>query len=45
MFQSARKEEKAFNDCVFEKLGLEKVIPGTPEGSTPIHLKEKPMLR
>ncbi|KAI9098031.1 hypothetical protein DFS34DRAFT_642841 [Phlyctochytrium arcticum] len=38
-----RKPEREFNDCVFTKLGLTKVIPETPEGQTPIHLKEKPL--
>ncbi|KAJ3172170.1 hypothetical protein HDU88_006985 [Geranomyces variabilis] len=40
-----RKEEKEFNDCVFKRLGLTKVIPETPEGATPIHLKEKPLYK
>ncbi|KXS18348.1 hypothetical protein M427DRAFT_96058, partial [Gonapodya prolifera JEL478] len=45
MFQSVRKEEKAFSECVFAKLGLEKVVTGTPEGATPIHLRPNPMLK
>ncbi|KAA8913241.1 NADH-ubiquinone oxidoreductase-like protein 20.8 kDa subunit [Sphaerosporella brunnea] len=32
-----RNEEKPFNSCVFEKLKLQKVIPGTPKGELPIH--------
>ncbi|KAI9012374.1 hypothetical protein DFJ74DRAFT_683561 [Hyaloraphidium curvatum] len=44
MYQSVRKEERAFNDCVLKKLGLEKQIPGTPENVVPIHLREKHML-
>ncbi|KAF8544459.1 NADH-ubiquinone oxidoreductase 20.8 kDa subunit [Trichophaea hybrida] len=34
-----RAEEKPFNSCVFEKLKLQKVIPDTPKGETPIHLR------
>ncbi|KAI8918355.1 hypothetical protein DFJ77DRAFT_455267 [Powellomyces hirtus] len=40
-----RKEEKEFNDCVFKRLGLTKVIPETPEGQTSVHLKEKPLYK
>ncbi|KAJ3180476.1 hypothetical protein HDU87_001985 [Geranomyces variabilis] len=40
-----RKEEKEFNDCVFKRLGLTKVIPETAEGATPIHLKEQPLYK
>ncbi|KAI5819082.1 NADH-ubiquinone oxidoreductase 20.8 kDa subunit [Pyronema omphalodes] len=36
-----RPEEKTFNSCVFEKLKLQKVIPGAPENETPIHLRPK----
>ena len=32
-----RKEERPFNQCVFEKLGYRKVIPGTPAGNEQIH--------
>lgn len=32
-----RKEEKPFNDCIFQKLAWKKVIPGTPEGTQQIH--------
>ncbi|KAJ3254216.1 hypothetical protein HK103_007461 [Boothiomyces macroporosus] len=38
MLEKCRPQEKVFNDCVFQKLGLEKVIPDAPEGK-PIHLK------
>ncbi|KAI5852252.1 hypothetical protein BZA05DRAFT_397331 [Tricharina praecox] len=34
-----RNQEKPFNACVFEKLKLSKVIPDTPKGETPIHLR------
>ncbi|KAJ3048774.1 hypothetical protein HK097_010228 [Rhizophlyctis rosea] len=40
-----RPQEKEFNDCVFNKLGLTKHIPGVPEGETPVHLKENPMFK
>ncbi|KAJ3065643.1 hypothetical protein HDU98_010968 [Podochytrium sp. JEL0797] len=40
-----RAEEKPFNDCVFNKLGLTKTIPETPEGQTPIHLKQSPYMK
>jgi NADH dehydrogenase (ubiquinone) 1 alpha subcomplex subunit 8 len=39
-----RPAEKLLNKCVFEKLNLEKRIPGVPKESQ-IHLKEKPLLR
>lgn len=26
---------------MFEKVGLEKTIPGTPEGTVPVHLRKK----
>eukprot|EP00842_Homolaphlyctis_polyrhiza_P002874 jgi/Hompol1/3588/HPOL_002168-RA len=44
-FQKCRPEERVFNDCVFQKLGLTKVVPDTPEGQTQIHLKENPMYK
>ncbi|TPX38090.1 hypothetical protein SmJEL517_g00120 [Synchytrium microbalum] len=44
-YWQCRKEEREFNDCVFAKLGLTKVIPETPEGKTQIHLKEKPLYK
>ncbi|KAJ3417211.1 hypothetical protein HDV05_006417 [Chytridiales sp. JEL 0842] len=40
-----RPQESEFNDCVFKKLGLTKEIPGTEEGATPVHLKEKPLFK
>ena len=36
-----RRPERLLNKCVFEKIGLEKVIPDTPKGETPVHLKDK----
>ncbi|KAK6521148.1 hypothetical protein TWF506_001379 [Arthrobotrys conoides] len=36
-----RPQEKYLNTCVFEKMGLEKTIPGTPEGKIPIHERTK----
>lgn len=44
-FYPCRKEESVFDGCVFEKLGLKKTIPETPEGQTQIHLKEKPLYK
>ncbi|KNE68340.1 hypothetical protein AMAG_12997 [Allomyces macrogynus ATCC 38327] len=38
-----RAEERAFNQCVFDKLGLSKHIPDTPKGEEPIHLKSRPI--
>ncbi|KAF1990078.1 NADH-ubiquinone oxidoreductase-like protein 20.8 kDa subunit [Aulographum hederae CBS 113979] len=40
MYQ-CRFYERPLNKCVFDNLGLEKVIPGTPEGTVPVHLREK----
>ncbi|KAF3921440.1 hypothetical protein ABW21_db0204250 [Orbilia brochopaga] len=34
-----RKQEWSLNSCVFDKIGLEKTIPGAPEGQTPVHLR------
>ncbi|KAF3941210.1 hypothetical protein ABW19_dt0203923 [Dactylella cylindrospora] len=36
-----RKQEWPLNACVFEKLKLEKTIPGTPEGEEQVHLRTK----
>ncbi|EMC96802.1 hypothetical protein BAUCODRAFT_148356 [Baudoinia panamericana UAMH 10762] len=36
-----RKKERALNKCVFENLKMEKVIPGTPEKETPVHLRKR----
>ncbi|VVT50706.1 uncharacterized protein SAPINGB_P002853 [Magnusiomyces paraingens] len=44
-FSGCRPAERLLNKCVFDKLKLEKTIPGTPEGQVPIHLKEKPIIR
>ncbi|KAK5056734.1 hypothetical protein LTR84_012266 [Exophiala bonariae] len=35
-----RRPERLLNKCVFNKIGLEKVIPDTPKGQTPIHLRD-----
>ncbi|KAL7007610.1 ndufa8, NADH-ubiquinone oxidoreductase complex I 19kd subunit [Cystobasidiomycetes sp. EMM_F5] len=40
-----RKPERTLNSCVFEKLGLKKEIPGTPEGQLPIHEKKRPIYK
>ncbi|KAI8839039.1 hypothetical protein HDU78_008825 [Chytriomyces hyalinus] len=40
-----RTQEREFNDCVFKKLGITKTIPDTPEGQTPVHLKENPFIK
>ncbi|KAI8144324.1 hypothetical protein BJV82DRAFT_607007 [Fennellomyces sp. T-0311] len=42
---ACRKPERTFNTCVFEKLGLEKKIPGTPEGFEQVHEKKNPVIR
>ncbi|KAI9140803.1 hypothetical protein BKA69DRAFT_1077814 [Paraphysoderma sedebokerense] len=42
-FQFCRNEERKLNECVFDKLGLEKHIPDTPKGEVPIHLKKNPI--
>ncbi|KAL8735685.1 MAG: hypothetical protein Q9181_002748 [Wetmoreana brouardii] len=36
-----RKYEWKLNSCVFDKLGLEKKIPGAPENETPVHLRKR----
>ncbi|KAF2859203.1 NADH dehydrogenase, alpha subcomplex, subunit 8 [Piedraia hortae CBS 480.64] len=36
-----RRWERPFNACVFEKLKLEKTIPGAPANETPVHLRKK----
>ncbi|KIW18035.1 hypothetical protein PV08_02322 [Exophiala spinifera] len=36
-----RRPERVLNRCVFQKIGLEKTIPDTPKGQTPIHLRDK----
>ncbi|KAL8844105.1 MAG: hypothetical protein Q9176_001511 [Flavoplaca citrina] len=36
-----RKWEWRLNGCVFQKLGLEKKIPGAPEHETPVHLRKR----
>ncbi|KAK0932922.1 ndufa8, NADH-ubiquinone oxidoreductase complex I 19kd subunit [Friedmanniomyces endolithicus] len=36
-----RKWERPLNSCVFEKLNLEKKIPGVPENETPVHLRKR----
>ncbi|KAL8660150.1 MAG: hypothetical protein Q9221_004861 [Calogaya cf. arnoldii] len=36
-----RKWEWKLNGCVYQKLGLEKKIPGAPEHETPVHLRKR----
>ncbi|KAL2918561.1 ndufa8, NADH-ubiquinone oxidoreductase complex I 19kd subunit [Polyrhizophydium stewartii] len=43
--QKCRPQERAFNECVFTKLGLSKSIPDSPEGQPQIHLKENPIFK
>ncbi|GIZ37100.1 hypothetical protein CKM354_000056300 [Cercospora kikuchii] len=33
--------ERGLNKCVFEKLNLEKKIPGAPENEVPVHLRKR----
>ncbi|KAI7863304.1 putative NADH dehydrogenase 22K chain precursor [Spinellus fusiger] len=40
---NCRQPELTFNTCVFEKLGLEKKIPGSPEGQEQVHNKKNPV--
>ncbi|KAI9477798.1 MAG: hypothetical protein EXX96DRAFT_226543 [Benjaminiella poitrasii] len=42
---ACRAPERTFNTCVFEKLGLEKKVPGTPEGYEQVHEKKSPVIR
>ncbi|RKP08474.1 NADH dehydrogenase, alpha subcomplex, subunit 8 [Thamnocephalis sphaerospora] len=42
-FQRCRTEERPLNECVFAKLGLKKVVPGTPKGYEQIHEKKNPV--
>ncbi|CAI2166509.1 18038_t:CDS:2 [Funneliformis geosporum] len=44
-YYQCRPQEKTFNSCVFNALNLEKVIPGTPQGKPPIHLKDSPIFK
>ncbi|KAK2465930.1 hypothetical protein APHAL10511_001571 [Amanita phalloides] len=44
-YQYCRKPERKLNSCMFEKLGLRKEIPGTPEGKKPIHEVENPIFK
>ncbi|RMZ87106.1 hypothetical protein DV736_g5668, partial [Chaetothyriales sp. CBS 134916] len=39
LFQ-CRREERFLNRCVFQKIGLEKVIPDTPKDSVPVHQRD-----
>ncbi|KAF2478887.1 hypothetical protein BDY17DRAFT_319454 [Neohortaea acidophila] len=36
-----RRFEGKLNNCVFEKLGLEKKIPGAPENEVQVHLRKR----
>ncbi|KAF2097411.1 NADH-ubiquinone oxidoreductase-like protein 20.8 kDa subunit [Rhizodiscina lignyota] len=38
---NCRGPEIQLNKCVFDNIGLEKVIPGTPKDTIPIHLRDK----
>ncbi|KAH7931325.1 Ndufa8, NADH-ubiquinone oxidoreductase complex I 19kd subunit [Leucogyrophana mollusca] len=40
---ACRKPERALNKCMFDKLGLTKTIPGSPQGKTPIHEVASPV--
>ncbi|EPS92898.1 NADH dehydrogenasealpha subcomplex subunit 8 [Fomitopsis schrenkii] len=42
-YYPCRKPERTLNKCMFEKFGLVKTIPGTPEGKTPIHEVRNPV--
>jgi len=42
-FYMCRPQERAFNKCVFNKLGLRKDIPGAPKDQPQIHEKQKPI--
>ncbi|KAG8920635.1 hypothetical protein FRC01_000663 [Tulasnella sp. 417] len=42
-YYMCRKPERALNKCVFEKLGLVKTIPGSPQGQPQIHEKTNPI--
>ncbi|KAF8214172.1 NADH dehydrogenase, alpha subcomplex, subunit 8 [Mycena galopus ATCC 62051] len=45
LYYRCRAEERPLNACMFDKLGLVKVIPGTPEGRKQIHEIENPVLK
>ncbi|KAI0036779.1 NADH dehydrogenase alpha subcomplex subunit 8 [Vararia minispora EC-137] len=40
-----RKPERTLNQCMFERLGLVKTVPGSPEGQPQIHEKERPIYK
>ncbi|KAF8311170.1 NADH dehydrogenase, alpha subcomplex, subunit 8 [Clavulina sp. PMI_390] len=42
-YYRCRKPERALNECMFTRLGLKKVIPGSPAGQTPIHEVQNPI--
>ncbi|KAF9644505.1 Ndufa8, NADH-ubiquinone oxidoreductase complex I 19kd subunit [Thelephora ganbajun] len=42
-YNRCRKPERALNNCMFEKLGLIKTIPGSPPGQKQIHEVENPI--
>ncbi|CAG8778936.1 5682_t:CDS:2, partial [Acaulospora morrowiae] len=42
-FHRCRAPERKFNACVLSALKLEKIIPDSPQGKPPIHLKENPL--
>ncbi|KAF8076803.1 Ndufa8, NADH-ubiquinone oxidoreductase complex I 19kd subunit [Lyophyllum atratum] len=41
-YYRCRPAERSLNACMFDKLGLTKTIPGTPEGQVPIHEVKRP---
>ncbi|EIM88610.1 NADH dehydrogenase alpha subcomplex subunit 8 [Stereum hirsutum FP-91666 SS1] len=43
-YNKCRKPERVLNKCMFEKLGLVKNIPGSPEGKPQIHENTSPVL-
>ncbi|KAL0950069.1 hypothetical protein HGRIS_010073 [Hohenbuehelia grisea] len=44
-YYRCRKPERTLNKCMFEKLGLTKVIPGTPAGQKPVHEIDSPIFK
>ncbi|KAJ7771024.1 hypothetical protein DFH07DRAFT_914267 [Mycena maculata] len=43
-YYRCRPAERTLNNCMFEKMGLVKEIPGTPAGRKAIHEIENPVL-
>jgi len=44
-YYRCRQPERKLNECMFTRLGLKKVIPGSPTGQKPIHEVESPIYR